>query len=204
MSRKSQCMYEILCRWIQKEKFISRHICRKDWHDYIDKLKYNEEKHVYLETNLSQKSQCMYEILCRWIEKEKLHFETNLSQRLAWSYWEIKVQWGRERWSRDEFVTKISIHEILCLLNWKIEIVFRDKFVTKTMTFQKHDWCISAGSMKTSNSALRQNCHKNSNISIHVFSISVCVKNSRKCKRVLWQILSRNKVFKNVISRKYS
>ena len=62
------------------------------------------------------------------------------------------------------------------------------------------DLCISPCSIKKSNSVLRQICHKNSNISVHVFSISLCVQNWWKYKWVLWQILSRNKAFKLVIS----
>ena len=53
---------------LKKRNCISRQICRKDWHDHIEKLKYNEEENVDLETNLSQKSQCMKFCAC-WIEK---------------------------------------------------------------------------------------------------------------------------------------
>ena len=60
------------------------------------------------------------------------------------------------------------------------------------MTLQKHDWCISPGSMKTSNSALRQICHKKSNISnmylVLVFVLKICENASGSCDKFCHEI----------------
>ena len=155
LSQKCKCIHKFFVGEFKKRNCISRQICRKYWHDYIDKLKFNGEENVYLETNLSQKSRAHFMKFCAWwTEKEKLYFETNLSQRL----WHFKKMIG-----------------VLVLVLWKGVTLFWDKFVTRTLTFQ-------------------------SMYLILAFLLTTSENTSGSCDKFCHEI----KFFQNVISRKYS